>query len=498
MATQRISHREALSQLPQSGNTLSYFPRDLTEKCILVYLIALCVVSVLYSNFVMPWWLWFFGIVSVVLFFYGSNRLTKLWHHISERSFAQRLFLWAFAIRVIYVIFIYYFNWGHYGTYHESSDGDILWYVPSGLQMAQQFSEVGWGEVIRTWLSWGVNIADIGYVVYLAIIYLLTDSVSDVVLPLILKALYGAITCVMMYRISKRHFGEHVGRMTGVFCMLQANLIWWCGSMMKETEMVFLTIWCIHEMDRVLSRGSFKLQNLSGSVVLGLLLFTFRDSLALIVFMSLFLAILLTSSKVVTVATKIIVGVIVVVVVGLSYGDNIIDIVQDTHEKVTSDYQSVNMEWRAQREGGNQFARYAGATVFAPLIFTLPFPSMTYTFQEQEMHMMMNGGYYVKNLLSFFVVMVMFIFLFSGEWRKHTFLLAVLLGYLLALVLSNFAQSGRFHMPIIPLELMFAAYGICMLYKNRTYKRWFNYVLAAEIVVCVAWAWFKLAGRGWI
>jgi hypothetical protein len=125
---------------------------------------------------------------------------------------------------------------------------------------------------------------------------------------------------------------------------------------------------------------------------------------------------------------------------------------------IESDTQTENMEWRTKRLNGNEFAKYAGAAVFAPMIFTIPFPSMVYTFQGQEMHMMVNGGYYAKNILSFFVILVMFMLLLSGEWRKHVFIISVMLGYLVVLVFSNFAQSGRFHMPILALELMFAAY----------------------------------------
>ena len=349
------------------------------------------------------------------------------------------------------------------------------------------------------WMEWGVDISDMGYIVYLSLLYLITDAMSDVVLPLILKAIYGAITCVMMYRIAKRHFGEHVGRMTGIFCMLQFNMIWWCGSMMKETEMVFIMVWYIHEMDRVLSKGNFKLQNLTGAIILGLVLFTLRGALGLVAFASMFIAVLLSDSKVVNLATKIVAGVLVALVLSLSYGENIMDMVQDTRAKIEGgDYQTTNMEWRTQRDQGNQFAKYAGAAVFAPLIFTIPFPNMVYTYQSQEMQMMVSGGNFEKNILSFFVIMVMLIFVFSGEWRKHVFPIAMLIGYLLALVFSVFAQSGRFHMPAIPLELMFAAYGISILYKDKMYRRWFNYALAIEFVACVAWAWFKLAGRGWV
>ena len=499
MTTQKSSYRDALSQLPFANNSISYFPKNIANLCVLVYVMALVVVSIFFNGYMMPWWLWMFGIISVVLFFHGSNYFTKIWHDSPEKMFSQKLFLWAFFIRAVYAIFIYYFNYEHYGTYYESNEGDITWYVPSALQIATEFANGNYNEVIQNWLGYGIDISDMGYIIYLSFLYLITDSVSDVILPLILKAVYGAITCIMMYRIAKRHFGEHVGRMTGIFCMLQFNMIWWCGSMMKETEMVFIMVWYIHEMDRVLSKGNFKLQNLIGAIILGLVLFTFRGALGLVAFASMFIAILLSNSKVVSMATKIVAGVFVALVLSLSYGDSIMDMVQDTRSKIEGgEYQTTNMEWRTNRDQGNQFAKYAGAAVFAPLIFTIPFPNMVYTYQSQEMQMMVSGGNFEKNILSFFVIMVMVMFLFSGEWRKHVFPIAMLIGYLLALVFSVFAQSGRFHMPAIPLELMFAAYGISILYKDKTYRHWFNYALVIEFVACVAWAWFKLAGRGWV
>jgi hypothetical protein len=409
------------------------------------------------------------------------------------------LFVSAFLIRLVYVLFIYFFNLEHYGHYYESNEGDITWYVPSALQMVEQLKEGRFMDVVHMWMGWNVDISDLGYIIYLSILYLLTGGFSEVVFPLILKAIYGAVTCLMMYRVAKRHFGEHVGRMTGIFCMLQANMIWWCGSMMKETEMIFFLSLYVNEMDRVLSLEKFELKDLTGAILLGFVLFAFRSVLALVAFGAMFVSVLLTKTQIISIGKKIFLGSIVVLVLALSYGDNILVMANDLKDTAFSGTeQQANMEWRTKRANGNKFAKYAGAAVFAPLIFTIPFPNMVYTFQGQEMHMMMNGGNFEKNILSFFVIMVMFSFLLTGEWRKHTFIIAMLIAYLLALVFSNFAQSGRFHMPIIPLELMYAAYGISALYKTKVMKRWFNYALVLEFIACIAWGWFKLAGRGMI
>ena len=114
------------------------------------------------------------------------------------------------------------------------------------------------------------------------------------------------------------------------------------------------------------------------------------------------------------------------------------------------------------------------------------------------MQMEQAGGYFIKNILSFFVILVMILFLASGEWRKHVFIIAYTVGYLMVLVLSEFAQSGRFHMPIMPMLMLFAAYGVQIAKENKRLQMGFNVVLLFEIMVCLAWNWFKLKGRGMI
>ena len=179
-------------------------------------------------------------------------------------------------------------------------------------------------------------------------------------------------------------------------------------------------------------------------------------------------------------------------------GDRIRTQSQALLEAVQSDTQDKNMEWRAEREGGNSFAKYASATVFAPLIFTIPFPTFNVALETQYLQMQLAGGSYIKNIFSFFVILVMIFFLVSGEWRQHVFILAYTLGYLVVLVMSEFAQSGRFHMPIWPMMMLFAAYGIQIAKTNTKVRGWFPTVLVAEVAICLAWNWFKLKGRGMI
>jgi hypothetical protein len=156
------------------------------------------------------------------------------------------------------------------------------------------------------------------------------------------------------------------------------------------------------------------------------------------------------------------------------------------------------MEWRSTRVGGNCFAKYASAGVFAPLIFTIPFPTFNQAHEAQLLQVQLSGGYFIKNILSFFVIIVLIQFIITGEWRKHVLLIGYTCAYLVVLVFSGFAQSGRFHMPIWPMLMIFAAYGVQLAKSDKKMRRWFMYTLYIEVFICLAWNWFKLAGRGMI
>ena len=110
--------------------------------------------------------------------------------------------------------------------------------------------------------------------------------------------------------------------------------------------------------------------------------------------------------------------------------------------------------------------------------------------------MMLNGGNFIKNVLSGLTIYALFLLLLSGEWRKHVLPIALTCGYLLVIAFSNFAHSERFHFPVLAFELMFAAYGVTQV-TNR-HKRWFMFWLMGMCFANIAWSWIKLAGRGMV
>ena len=443
--------------------------------------------------------LWVIAALSVVLFFYGGQAISKGLGHKNEKIFLRNIFIIGLIIRILWVLYCYFvFNPNFHGnTYGETADVD--WYMPFGKALAQWISN-GFDQTIEELRThWVFVNDDLGYPMWLGILYLIFGTDNDVFIPLLFKSLMGAYCALSIYRIAKRHFGVGVARMAAIFVCINPNMVYWCGSMFKEAEMVFLCCLAIDNFDRVLnSRQRYTFQNLLPGMLAGLALMFFRSVLGIVVFIAVFAHILMASQRVMSLGKKIMAGVLVAAVLAVSMGDRIMTQTEELLETAQSDSQEKNMQWRAEREGGNEFAKYAGAAVFAPLIFTIPFPTFNQANVSQILQVQLSGGSYIKNIFSFFVIIVMLMMLISGEWRRHVFILAYTIEYLVVLVMSPFAQSGRFHMPIWPMLMLFAAYGIHVGKSNVRIRKWFPIVLVIEVAACLAWNWFKLKGRGMI
>lgn len=437
------------------------------------------------------------SVLSLILFFYAGAALLRSWHRIKAKQFIKNIFIIGLIARVVWLLYCYYFfNFDHFGAaYGEMAD--VEWYMPFANDLAQWLSgnsEMTLPEIID---YNGSAIDDVGYPMWLAVGYAIWGEWSDAFIPMLIKCIVGAYCSVCIYHVAKRHFGEGTARMAAMFVALNPNMIYWCGNMFKEAEMMFLCCLCVDLVDKTFTSGNkLTFRSLLPGVLAGMAVFFFRAPLAIVLFIAVFAHIVMASGRVMSAGKKIIAGVMVGTVLLIGMGDRLRSQADRIVNTVQSDAQEQNMEWRSKQKGGNEFAKFAGKTVFAPLIFTIPFPTFNEALSSQVLQMQLSGGNYIKNIFSFFVLLVMFLMLISGEWRKHVFILAYTLGYLVTLVLSNFAHSSRFHMPIWPFLMLFAAYGIQISKNNPRYRRWFTIALVIEIAACLGWNWFKLAGRG--
>lgn len=465
----------------------SFFPKYFSDRAILLYVVLLVLVSLAFG-YPMPWYWWLFGIAEVAIFFYYSNQLTKAWGGLGGKPMEHKLFYTSLVIRLLYVVISYALFYMMTGSPFEFNAGDALWYH----DMAMLGSDIVWGADIKWSVFFdGAELTDLGYPIYLSAIYALTGR--SILIARLIKAFISAWTVVLMYRFATRNFGEEVGHLTAVFCMLMPNLIYYCGMHLKETEMLFLVVAFFDKADIVFRSRRAKFDDVFWMFIIGVAVYFFRGVLSALLFLSLATTIVLGSARIKKGGKWAIEGLLLILLGGVVLWNITAENLGSGEYSNIQEQQDANMQWRAEREGGNAFAVNAGSVVFAPLIFTIPFPTLV-NIEYQQDQQMINGGNYVKNIMSFFTILALLLLLLSGKWRDNLLPIAFTVGYLIVLVFSNYAQSERFHIPSLPFELMFAAYGVSV-FKTKQ-KNWFILWLIFIFVANIGWAWFKLRGRG--
>lgn len=491
-----------MTHLIQNNSILAYIPKRVTSRAMLTYVAAIFCCNILFASHMLNWQWWFFGMIEVLGFFHFANSFSQSWFNLKSQHFTQKLFWIAFVLRAVWVVISYIFYQKWTGTAFSIDAADELFYDEVAHYAASIIRNGNWNIYINIEHYAGkITFSDMGYPIYLAFVYWIFGD--SIVLARLIKAILGAWTVVLMYKLASRNFGEHVGRITAIMCMLMPNLIYYCSLQLKEVEMVFLCILFAERADFLLSKGKLSFMPTLMLMLIPAVMFTIRTALAAVMVMAFFCALLLSSDRIVSWGRRALLLTLALVFAGVifttstSIGQDVIGMWQKRGTE-----QQANMEWRAVRTdmaGGlnNRFAKYAGAAVFAPMIFTIPFPTMNEV-PGQENQKMIHGGNFVKNILSGFTIAALFMLLFSGDWRKYVLPLAILCGYLVVLVFSSFAQSERFHLPILPFTLMFAAYGISKMNEVWWIKKYYLYWCALMFVAAVAWNWFKLAGRGMI
>ena len=465
---------------------LNYFPKYFTNKAILLYFIALLAVTfVFFSRSMNVLWM-VFGVVEVVGFFYFSNLFTRKWNKLSEKTFRKRLMYISAGIRIVWVIFSYFFYMAMTGYPFEFGAADAQGYHETAIWISDSFKS---GNFQPYFNLVNQGFSDSGYVTYLSVVYMLTGK--SILIARLLKVLWSTWTVLLVFKLASRSFGHETGRIAGILTMLMPNLILYCGLHVKEAEMVFLTVAFLERADYLLRSRNFSLKTIIVPFLITLFMFSFRTVLGVTALFSLLTALLFSTKKILGLGQRFIIGFWVVIAVIYFMGGRIASEVEQVVADRTTN-QRASMEWRA-RKGGNELADRAGAAIFAPAIFIIPIPTMV-AVQGQENQQLIHGGNFNKDIMSFFLLVFIFVVIKRNTWRDFSLLEAFFVGYLLILAFSAFAQSERFHQPVLPLYMMFASYGITQL-TNST-KKYFTWYMVLLFAIIIAWNWFKLAGRG--
>ena len=501
MPPRPMTRRARWGQQLMAGKTLitNSLPDWFATYAFATYLVALVGVNVLFSDRGTEWYFMLFGIAWVAGFFFLSVKFSKEWSVLrihKSKALEKKLFQTGFWIRAAYVTFIYFFYLTMTGKPHEFQAADSMSYVEVAGDWAIYIDNDRFWPIFRESLEH--SFSDTGYPLAITPFIYLFGVDFGIYILLIANAFIGAYTAVIIYRLVNRSMGETIARLAAIFCMLHPVLICYAGLTLKEVLMTYLVVLFIDLCDRLLRNKRYSFGTIAPVVAVGGSLFLFRTVLGMIAFMALFFALVMTSGKIVSLGKKITLGVIIAGILAISVSDNIIREIEQITSSDIRGQQETSMSKRYGTEGGkktgNAFAKYAGAAVFAPLIFTIPFPTMVTGIEGQEDMRLIHGGNWMRNIMSGLVILAMVMLLLTGDWRQYTLPLAMLLGYLLMLIFTEFAHSLRFHIPVMPFEMLFAAYAITNMRKK--YRNWYLIWCIFTIVTCFAWNWFKLAGRG--
>ncbi|MBP5546194.1 MAG: glycosyltransferase family 39 protein [Bacteroidales bacterium] len=464
---------------------IPFFPKQIANKAIYLYLGALAAVSIFFIRHAMSIEYLIMGIAWVVGFFLLSTYCSRKWVNIPQKNLLLNLFFIALALRIFWVFFAYIFYTLKTGIPFEFAAADALWYYEESIgNINTSLSDI-WNYLFVNTDS----VSDSGYVFYLS---LLTKVFGENALfPRLVNSIFSAATVLLVYLLAKRNIGEEGGRIAAIFACFMPNLIFYCGLHLKETLMIFLMIAYLERADYLLRSKKFNVFTIAVPVLLAVSLFTFRTALGAVAVFSFVSALVFTNTAVIGKAKRfMLIGWGILAALTLT-GGTIMNEIDGLIEDRESNQENKR---QIQTEGGNQWAKYATGTVMAPMMFVVPFPTMV-DVDEQYTQQMLSGGNYVRNFLGGFVLIALFSALFvTKNWRNLSLIGSFVIAYLGIVSVSGFANSERFLLPGLPILLIMAAYGITQLNaKNYKFIKIWYWVVP---VMVFAWAFFKLGSRG--
>lgn len=465
---------------------LSFLPKQISTRAFVVYLVALVAVSLAYFQYAIKIEYMVVGVICVAGFFYCVSDWSSKWRVLSEKDFLQRVLVWAFFLRLIWVIFSYYYYSAVTGNPFEYAAADSLGYHTEAEWLAGE----PWSAVWEFYFGPSFNgISDVGYPLYLTVLYKNFGPV--IIIPRIIKAFLGTCICYLIYRICSRMFEESTARMATLMCALMPNLIIYCGYHLKETEMLFLEVAFLERADYLLRSRKFYFMTILLPTLLAGSLFFFRTVLGAAAVFSLATAVLFSSTPTMKKGWKRVAiigwGLLCVLVVS---GGSVMTEIEGLWEDREDNVSRKRLE---QTVRGNQWAQYATGAVMSPMVFLLPFSTMVNVDQQygqQEKH----GGNFIRTFMGFFSFLAVFEAFRRKKWRDFSLIGSFVIAYLGVVSLSGFSNSERFLLPGLPCLIIMWAYGVSLLNKKsfKLLNPWCVLVCLIEI----AWAYFKLGSRG--
>ena len=453
-----------------------------------VYILALLVISVAFREHAMQleWMLW--GIGEVLFFFVLTSIFYPRWKNAEPKQFWHKVFWTALAIRLLYVVFSYYYFTFRMG-YPFDGTGDALGYYNRSVALSRYIRRGDFRFVIDFVKAYSIGFSDHGYLIWLTFLHSIFGS--GVLIARIFKALMSAYLCIVVYKLGSRTFGERTGRLAGVMCVFMPILIQLTGMHIKEMEMIFLSILALERMDYLIRSKKYTFWNILFPILLIGMSFGFRTVIGMCLVFAFLVFVIFSPNNLVNKKAKIITLSVTAVVFLLflftligSEMKYIFMLNFDGTDYMAQKYESMGLE----------YSEISKSKYLFPGAFVLPLSPMVDV--SPDHNKMIHGSTFIKNFLAFFAMLSIVIVIRQKKWRDFSLIGAYELSYLAIIMFTFTSNSERFHEPAIPLILVMAAYAMTHLrHKDMT----FFYIYCGLLFVALfVWNWLKLAARGMV
>jgi hypothetical protein len=453
-----------------------------------VYLLALLVISFAFREHALQlkWLLW--GIGEVLFFFVLTTVFYPRWKNDKPKKFWRKVFWVALAIRLLYVIFSYFY-FRHTVGYPFDGPGDGVGYYRRSVILSMYIRKGYFGFVMDFIRNYSIGYSDHGYLIWLTFLHTLFGR--GVLVARVFKALMSAYLCIVVYKLASRTFGERIGRLAAVMCVFMPILIQLTGMHIKEMEMIFLSILALERMDYLIRSKKYTFWNILFPILLIGLCFGFRTVIGMCLIFAFLVFVILSPKQLVDRKGKII-TLSVTAVVFLVFLFTMIGSEMKIIYRINfsgTDYMAKKYE-----SLGLQYTEIAKSKYLFPGAFVLPLSPMVE--EAPDHNKMIHGSTYVKNFLAFFAMLAIVIAIRQKKWRDFSLIGAYELSYLAIIMFTFTSNSERFHEPAIPLILVMAAYA--MTHLRRKDLTLFYVYCGLLFVALFAWNWLKLAARGMV
>jgi len=455
---------------------------------IIISLLTIFGISMFYNQFLMPLGLFIGGFSIIVLFFYGLNYYSIKWNNLNKKNFEVKLFWYSFIIRLLFVIYMYLLTLVYDPSNFpmELAAADSWGYHTKAIVLSQSdFSQ--YFDILNDLTK---ERADWGYNIYQSIIYKIFGPNTFPVR--LLNCFFGALSVVLISRISGMLFSIKHAKLTGIIAMLFPSLIYFSAIQLKETLMILIVILIFYNGVKMIELENIYFKNITLIILLSFSLFYFRTVLAVIVIGSLLVYFGLNSLKKVT-HTRI------AFLLTISFGFLIflsqygfISDISDVYEESDEIFEK-NLTAEAKNVGNISYDQVIVAPFIILGAFITPFPSFLVTEERQKPIVAHFQNEIVRNYMYYFALLGI-ILLIKKSFIKSSLLLFFIISYLYVLASSGTSFIDRFHLPLVPFIIITMSVGF--IESNLKWKnRWHIYIFII-VVAQIAWTIFKLNIRG--